>query len=255
MQDMFVDDLVSEFDEREAADERRGGTSGGPVENRVEEAVRGSAGEFIALIESRVFLRECIRNSVQVKLPFPVRAYATVAELTQQQLGGSPQVVMLSVNKVNVDELVGALEALSQSLPETPVIVLAYDDIPGLTRTAIQRGAKGYIPFSMGFNVVVAAVHFILAGGTYVPTDVLLETESSGAAAPTPLSAAGAPTSREAAVIRAIQKGLSNKVIAYDLNMCESTVKVHIRNIMRKMKAKNRTDIAIKAHSASFPHH
>ena len=66
---------------------------------------------------------------------------------------------------------------------------------------------------------------------------------------PTP----GLVTARELVVIRAIQKGKSNKVIAYDLNMSESTVKVHIRNIMKKLNAKNRTDVAIKSQSG-FEH-
>jgi DNA-binding CsgD family transcriptional regulator len=56
-----------------------------------------------------------------------------------------------------------------------------------------------------------------------------------------------AVTSRELAVVRAIQQGKSNKVIAYHLNMCASTVKVLVRNIMKKLKAKNRTDVAIEA--------
>jgi DNA-binding NarL/FixJ family response regulator len=56
-------------------------------------------------------------------------------------------------------------------------------------------------------------------------------------------------TARELAVVRAIQKGKSNKVIAYELNMCESTVKVHVRRIMKKLNAKNRTDVAIKSQS------
>ena len=37
---------------------------------------------------------------------------------------------------------------------------------------------------------------------------------------------------------------MANKLIAYELNMCESTVKVHIRNIMRKLKATNRMQVA-----------
>jgi DNA-binding NarL/FixJ family response regulator len=53
-------------------------------------------------------------------------------------------------------------------------------------------------------------------------------------------------TVRERKVIQAIRQGKPNKVIAYELNMCESTVKVHVRNIMKKLNARNRTDIAIK---------
>jgi DNA-binding NarL/FixJ family response regulator len=41
-----------------------------------------------------------------------------------------------------------------------------------------------------------------------------------------------------------LRKGTPNKIIAYELNMCESTVKVHVRNIMKKLKAKNRTEVA-----------
>jgi DNA-binding NarL/FixJ family response regulator len=37
---------------------------------------------------------------------------------------------------------------------------------------------------------------------------------------------------------------MANKLIAYELNMCESTVKVHIRNIMKKLNATNRTQVA-----------
>ena len=44
--------------------------------------------------------------------------------------------------------------------------------------------------------------------------------------------------------MEALRRGKPNKIIAYELNMCESTVKVHIRNIMKRLKAKNRTEAA-----------
>ncbi|TGV73883.1 response regulator transcription factor, partial [Mesorhizobium sp. M00.F.Ca.ET.158.01.1.1] len=59
-----------------------------------------------------------------------------------------------------------------------------------------------------------------------------------------PLS--GMFTTREAAVVEALRTGKANKIIAYELNLCESTVKVHIRNIMKKLKATNRTEVAYK---------
>lgn len=49
-------------------------------------------------------------------------------------------------------------------------------------------------------------------------------------------------TSRQISVIEALRKGKANKIIAYELNMKESTVKVHVRNIMRRLKASNRTE-------------
>ena len=51
-------------------------------------------------------------------------------------------------------------------------------------------------------------------------------------------------TTRQAAVVEAVRQGKANKIIAYELNMRESTVKVHVRNIMKKLKAGNRTEVA-----------
>ena len=53
-------------------------------------------------------------------------------------------------------------------------------------------------------------------------------------------------TARQNDVAEALRHGKANKVIAYELNMCESTVKVHIRNIMRKLNATNRTEAVYK---------
>ena len=100
---------------------------------------------------------------------------------------------------------------------------------------------------TMGFEIAIEVMRFVLAGGTYVPPDHLLAPDRVSLQTPTTLSQPNLLTSRELAVVRAIQEGKSNKVIAYDLNMCLSTVKVHVRNVMGKMNAKNRTDVAMKA--------
>ena len=105
----------------------------------------------------------------------------------------------------------------------------------------------------MGFEIAIEAVRFVLAGGTYVPMDYLLVRGWSRDAPSQPPPTSGLVTARELAVVRAIQKGKSNKVIAYELNMCESTVKVHVRRIMKKLNAKNRTEVAINALMAESP--
>ena len=212
------------------------------------EAGSAEADGFIAVIESRTFIRECIRRSMQSAFPLPVLTYSTTVELGEQHLLTSPQLIIFSWVEDNSEASISALKVLSELAPRIPVIVLAYRNDAELARTAICHGAKGYIPVTMGFEITVEAVRFVLAGGTYVPMDCLLARDARGdgpSQPPTP----GPVTARELVVIRAIQKGKSNKVIAYDLNMSESTVKVHIRNIMKKLNAKNRTDVAIKFQS------
>ncbi|MEK1944404.1 MAG: LuxR C-terminal-related transcriptional regulator, partial [Ensifer adhaerens] len=51
---------------------------------------------------------------------------------------------------------------------------------------------------------------------------------------------------REIEVAEALRRGKANKIIAYEMDLCESTVKVHIRNIMKKLNATNRTEVAYK---------
>lgn len=204
------------------------------------------ANEFIAVIESRIFWQECIRRSMQSAFSLPIVTCSTLAELELKLKDASAAIVILSWMEASNEASANALNALSEQVPNVPVIVLAQKSDVDLARTAIRHGAKGYIPCTLGFDIAVEVVRFVLAGGTYAPIDCMLATGPGVLASPASRPSGGV-TAREAAVIRAIQQGKPNKVIAYELNMCESTVKVHVRNLMKKMKAKNRTDLAIKA--------
>ena len=212
------------------------------------------APDRIALIEGRTFLRECIRGSLEDSLPLPIDAYSTVSDLKLRPGEPAPKLIALCLMESDADYGAGALKALSALVPGTPVVVLAENSDAELARIAILHGAKGYIPVKMGFDIAVEAMRFVLAGGTYVPMDFLLTAGRPEARAPGAPAAPGQITARELAVVRSIQQGKQNKIIAYELNMCESTVKVHVRNLMKKLKAKNRTDVAIKAQAMASAH-
>jgi DNA-binding NarL/FixJ family response regulator len=202
----------------------------------------------IFIIEPRTFLRECIRRGMQATLPCAFRTLPSVDELQRDPQALLARLIVLSCSAS--DELKRSneranLERLRALLPQTPIVVLASRQDVDLVHVAFDAGAKGYIPMSMGFDLAVQAVRFVLAGGTYVPAEFLTGADNSSAA---PQRAAhAAMTARELSVVRAIQQGKPNKVIAYELNMCESTVKVHVRHIMKKLGAKNRTAVAIKS--------
>jgi len=208
-------------------------------------------GGFIAVIESGAFLGECIRRSVESALPLPVVTYPTVSELERLHQDALPDLVILSIAEASNEETAGLLNLLSECIHRMPVVVFTHNNDVELARTAISHGARGCIPSTMGFELAVAALRFVLAGGTYMPTDCLLAKGGSGVAT-APASPRRAST-RELEVIRALQQGKSNKVIARELNLSLCTVKVHVRNIMIKMRAKNRTDVAIKARTDMTP--
>ena len=112
---------------------------------------------------------------------------------------------------------------------------------------ALEFGARGYIPSSVGIDVCIEAIGLALAGGIFVPASSVLAMRQlidSGGEVARPM--AGMFTARQAEVVEALRRGKANKIIAYELNLRESTVKVHIRNIMKKLKATNRTEVAYK---------
>ena len=118
----------------------------------------------------------------------------------------------------------------------------------GTIRQALQAGASGFISTrSMGIGMTLSAIRFVQSGGTFAPLEILL---SKQAAEPPPQPAQETPyrlTARQRDVLAQLQQGKANKIIAYELGMSESTAKVHIRNIMRKMGATNRTQAAFNA--------
>jgi DNA-binding NarL/FixJ family response regulator len=201
---------------------------------------------FIAVLESRIFWQDCLRRSMQSAFSLPILTCSTLSELELGLNAASAAIVIVSWMEARNEMSTNVLDALSELVPNVPVVVLAQTNDIDLARTAIRHGAKGYIPCTLGFDFTVEAVRFVLAGGTYVPMDCVLARGPGVLASPVPRPS-GSVTAREAAVIRALQQGKPNKVIAYELNICESTVKVHVRNLMKKMKAKNRTDLAMKA--------
>lgn len=199
----------------------------------------------IVLIESHTFMRDCIHRSLRAVFSAPVFSYSTFSEF-EQHSSGAVSLFLLSLSDIDPQGCKSILKALSELAPNAPIVVLADSKHSDWARTAIRNGAKGYIPDTTNFEIAVEAVRFILAGGTYVPIDYLLLPEPPVAPAPQMLQRRNPLTASEIRVVRALQEGKPNKVIAYELNICESTVKVHLRNVMKKLKAKNRTEVAVR---------
>jgi DNA-binding NarL/FixJ family response regulator len=218
------------------------GSQSGPIPGE-------AAQKKVVIVDSRNFFRECLQRGIESALSMPVEALGSISELDGDLMrAGSVRLLIVSL----VDgtraglESANALGVLSNWASLASIIILSPMHDFEVMRAAISRGARGYIPMTMGFEIAIEAVRFVLAGGVYVPAESLLS--AAPGAPPIPRPPGGeAITTREMAVVRAIQQGKPNKIIAYELNMCENTVKVHVRHIMKKLGARNRTDVAIKS--------
>jgi DNA-binding NarL/FixJ family response regulator len=124
------------------------------------------------------------------------------------------------------------------------------EDVAEVNR-ALAHGVRGYIPTSVECGVAVAALRLISAGGTFVPPDALRATTAKPDDQPEGERQRRSDgldlTPRELSVIDLLREGKPNKLIAARLDMQESTVKVHVRNILKKLNATNRTHAAFVA--------
>ncbi|WP_072393094.1 response regulator transcription factor [Hyphomicrobium sp. CS1GBMeth3] len=199
----------------------------------------------IAVIERRAFFRDCIVKSLDAYAHLEVVAAASVDDWLQSQAQRDTALVVLSAEGSSNESTKDNLEKLAAVAPELPVVVLSDSDTVERVVDAIGKGARGYISTETSLDVAIEAMKIVKAGGTFVPASSLLAAYQRNAAPAEPrLEFNSMFTSRQAAVVEALRLGKANKTIAYELNMCESTVKVHVRNIMKRLKAQNRTQVA-----------
>jgi DNA-binding NarL/FixJ family response regulator len=206
----------------------------------------------VIVIDSRALDRECLAKGLLANdADTSVFSFSGIGEWREAtELHGRASAILLSLGSRNFDDPNVELDisGLSEEFKGTPVIAIG--DVDSLTHIMkiLEYGARGYIPTSVGLNVAVEAVRLARAGGIFVPVSSLLSIHKRMTAETAALSPDLSTlfTARQAAVVDALRRGKANKIIAYELNLCESTVKVHIRNIMKKLKARNRTEVAFK---------
>jgi len=108
-----------------------------------------------------------------------------------------------------------------------------------------QIGADGYVPTSTEPRIALQALGFVAAGGQFFPPTALVAASTSRGAERAEGGRSDALTARQREVLKLLREGKPNKVIARELDMQEATVKVHVRQIMRKLGVSNRTQAAL----------
>ena len=180
-----------------------------------------------------------------------VLAFASATEWLENAAQYVPILILFSLEPNNCDdsEVQQSLSLLNQSSAGAPVVIISDSEDADRVVSILKGGARGYIPTSVTLNVALEAMRLVEAGGTFAPTSIFLDAKPPSAltAAQYDVCKKTAFTARQLAVLVALRRGKANKQIAYELNMREGTVKVHVRHIMKKLQARNRTEVAILA--------
>jgi DNA-binding NarL/FixJ family response regulator len=142
------------------------------------------------------------------------------------------------------------IRSLRRAHPALPLLVMSANEDPRTVRALIDLGIAGFIPKSDSSAVILQAVRLVLAGGTYAPLRLLandaMPTAVSLRAGHTVPTVAGL-TGRQQEVLALLARGLPNKLIARELRLSESTVKVHLLAIYRVLSVRNRTEAVVAA--------
>ena len=207
--------------------------------------------EIFAIIDGRRLERECFLRSVELLHPrVVVLGYSNAEDcLERAAVSPKPSVIIYNIGSRNLadPEVTEALRQVCEHRREIPIVVLAESEELEQILAAFEAGARGYIPVSIGIDAIIEATKLTSSGGAFMTAGSLALLRHASAPKPAPQPLIGLQlTSRQTAVAEALRRGKANKMIAYELNMCESTVKVHIRNIMKKLAATNRTEAAFK---------
>ena len=134
-----------------------------------------------------------------------------------------------------------AIEAIRREFPEARIIVLTTYSRDVQAVRALKAGASGYLLKSMLRKEMVETIRAVHGGRRRIPPEIAVEIASH--------HADSALTAREVEVLREVAAGNANKIVADKLHISEDTVKAHMKSILSKLGANDRTHavtIAVK---------
>jgi DNA-binding NarL/FixJ family response regulator len=217
--------------------------------SRARQKMANSEKTAIAIIAENTFFRSCLTRCLEKDgAEFIVAAYENFDAWRRDHVQGRPSILLLCASGERATDAI--IHEGQQAIDETTlgggVIVISDVEEPALMIAALERGAKGYVPMSLDLEVVISAIKLVHVGGTFVPASSLLairQTKAEGVHAAARKTALDILTERQLNVLEILRRGDPNKIIAHKLNMSEATVKIHVRNMMKKTHARNRTEL------------
>jgi DNA-binding NarL/FixJ family response regulator len=216
----------------------------------------------VVLVESQLFLREILGRTLSTCMPHIQIDSVSDSENIPP---GSARLVLIGISSgLDVDALRFAVETARALCNDPAIAVILHDDNPSLVKTLRALGVVGIVQHTASLAIAIAAVRLMIVGGVFLlpesaceqtlalptqwarrPDNCPTQPEMSELSGLSRHDAA--LTAREWEVLKILREGRQNKLIAFELGISENTVKVHLRNIMKKLHVSNRTQVVLGA--------
>lgn len=205
------------------------------------------AGKIRVLIaEDHLIARVGISTIINAQPEMTVVAEAIngkrAVELYREHL---PDVVLMDI-RMPVMNGIDAIAAICREHPGAHIIALSTYTGDQDVRRALDAGALSYLTKEVLHDELLNAIRAVHLGRTYLPPDVAALVAASWRGSDL--------TARELEVITLIVRGMSNKQIAFELQIAEHTVKNHVKNILGKLGVEDRTQAATAAVQRGIVH-
>lgn len=211
----------------------------------------------VILVDPRPLTRDWVAKWLRsTSRRWDVRTFDSVDAIAGDAPGSRADLAILNAATARIADpwITRSVETLHRILPRTPVVLITEVSTTTSIRDALALGVRGIITLALRAPIVEAALQLVRAGGTFIPPEhTLAASDAPLQIAPrlpdlAAINGAASLTDRELSVLRLIQQGKPNKIIAYELSITESTVKAHVHHLIRKLRASNRTEVALMAH-------
>jgi DNA-binding NarL/FixJ family response regulator len=188
-------------------------------------------------------LKEAVGNQFSGARVFEAGGFEDLQALLERE--GDIDLVLLDLAMPGVRGFSGLLYLRAQ-FPGVPVVVVSATEEADVIRRCMEFGASGFLPKTLGIDVMRTAIHQVLEGGVWTPPDVDLTAgpDDDTRDLVTKLSTL---TPQQVRVLMMLSGGLLNKQIAYELGVSEATVKAHVSAILQKLGVESRTQAVIAA--------
>jgi DNA-binding NarL/FixJ family response regulator len=202
---------------------------------------------FLLIADDHPLFRGALRRAVIGLFEQVDVAEAGSFEDVSEILDGSRDVdlILLDLSMPGVRGFSGLMYLRAQ-YPSLPIVVVSANDDPAVIRRCMEFGASGFIPKTLGVEILRQAVGRVLQGEVWTPPDVDLARDSDAETAAT-IARLSTLTPQQVRVLMMLSSGLLNKQIAYELGVSEATVKAHVSAILQKLGVESRTQAVIAA--------